>query len=72
MINLLKKEMPPFMVLLAFFFISILVLLAYLSHTQHQLKQKNSYFKVTLQEALKLGIDKDSLKHKLAKSDTLK
>jgi hypothetical protein len=48
------------------------VLLAYLSYTQHQLKQKDSYFKVTLQEALKLGVNKDSLKHKLAKSDTLK
>ena len=72
MIKLLKKEVPPFLVLLVFFFISILVLLSYLGYTQHELKQKRNYVKVALQEAIKSGANKDSLKSKLAKSDTLK
>jgi Tfp pilus assembly protein PilO len=63
--------MPPLMVLLTFFFISIVVLLAYLGYTQHQLKQKEGYLKVTLQEALKLGVNREQLKQQLIKSDTL-
>jgi hypothetical protein len=72
MIKLLKKEIPPFLVLLVFFLISVLVLLTYLGVTQHELKQKRNYVKVALQEAIKHGADIDSLKSKLAKSDTLK
>jgi hypothetical protein len=72
MIKLLKKEIPPFMVLLVFFLISILALLTLLGLTQHKLKQKENYVKVALKEAIRSGANKDSLKIKLAKSDTLK
>lgn len=72
MSKLMNKEVNPIHVMIFMFCFSLIGILIYLYIVDKKAKEQKVFFETTVNVALKEGVNKDSIKNALIKSDTLK
>ncbi len=70
--KLMNKHVHPVYVMIFMFCFSLIGLVIYLSIVNKRAIKQKAFFETTLNVALKEGVNKDSIKNALIKSDTLK
>lgn len=70
--KLMNKEVSPIHVMIFMFCFSLIGILIYLYIVDKKAKEQKVFFETTVNVALKEGVNKDSIKNALIKSDTLK
>lgn len=70
--KLMNKPIHPVYVMIFMFCFSLVGLIIYISIVNKRAIEQKTFFETTVNVALKEGVNKDSIKNALIKSDTLK